>query len=134
MAQLGGFQGISNFHDLSANRLFSSLLLAAEALEAAIELLDLSALANLQSTTSPGRVRFWINVERERIAFGTHGGAGLEGRTVGHHHIDLMVIRVDILFHGTFLAVRWPVYSGQERKAQVPKTPLNHLKSSGILI
>src|SRR5262245_1528143 len=45
-------------------------------------------------------MRLGIDVEIERVAFLAPGRAGLEFAAVSHDHIDHVVFRMNVLFHG----------------------------------
>ena len=50
----------------------------------------------------PGRMRVWVDIKLQGIAFAAIGRIGGEFRTVGHNDRDLMVVRMKfwIAFHG----------------------------------
>src|SRR5436190_6802601 len=89
---------------------FQCLLLAllrAEILEAAIEAGELSAgVEQAVLAAGPGRVRFRVDIEAQRVAFLAIGRAGLVARPVGHHDRDLVVIRVNAFLHRTYPQIR----------------------------
>src|SRR5215472_11329086 len=75
------------------------LLLDAQILEALLELGELAAAVHQAMNAGPGRMRLGIDLEIERVAGLAPGRARLEGRSVGHHDVDLMVFGMDLLFH-----------------------------------
>src|SRR5690348_12712718 len=77
------------------------LLFNAQALEALVESGELAArIEQLLLAASPGRMRARIDFEMERVARFAVGRPGLVGRAVGHDDRDLVIIRVDSVFHG----------------------------------
>src|SRR5689334_10341346 len=89
-------------------------LFRAEILEPAVEARELSAgVEQTMLAAGPGRVRFRVDFEAQRVAFLAVGRAGLIDRPVGHNDRDLVIIRVNALFHRTILKFV-AVYSGAE--------------------
>src|SRR5450631_24846 len=91
------------------------LLLEARQAAAAVDQMLLAA--------GPGRVRLRIDVEMHDIALLAPGGAGGEFAAIGHHDLDGMVVRMDILLHGTGsvgakwgakMSAIWRVYTGRK--------------------
>ena len=74
----------------------------------------------------PGRVRLRIDVEPQRVARLAIGRARLEGRAVGHHHVDLVVVRMDFFLHGLLAApLRGrQAYSGADPPVQGSRNPM----------
>ena len=58
------------------------------------------------------------------------GRAGLEGAAVRHHHVDLVVVRVDAFFHGTGLRKRGRGYSEGRRRRK--SAPMPHPRPLGL--
>src|SRR5437763_10884918 len=56
----------------------------------------------------PGRMRLRIDVKTQRIALLAPGGAGSEFATIGHDHLDGVIVRMNIWFHDLILC-RAPV-------------------------
>src|SRR6202007_3328256 len=67
------------------------LLLEAREASAAVDQLLLAA--------GPGRMRFRVDIEMHRVARLAPRGAGLELGAVGHHHLDGVILGVDLGFH-----------------------------------
>ena len=67
-----------------------------------------AAVNQLLATTGPGRVRRWIDILRQRVAFRAPGGAGLKGRALGHGDLDRVVVRMNIGLHGHSLNFAMP--------------------------
>src|SRR5262245_23240595 len=76
------------------------LALQADALEPLLELGELAAGVDQAMHAGPGRVRLGVDVQTDGVAGLAHGRAGLEAGAVGHHHVDLVVVRVDAFLHG----------------------------------
>ena len=75
--------------------------LSAEARELLLEAREpAAAVEQLLLAAGPGRVRLGIDVEAQRVAFLAPGGAGGEFGAVGHHHLDGVVVRMQVGFHG----------------------------------
>src|ERR1700692_3224797 len=68
------------------------LLVEARQAAAAVEQVLLAA--------SPGRVRFRVDIEMQRIARLAPGGTGGELGAVGHDHFDGVVVGMGVGFHG----------------------------------
>src|SRR5262249_14781748 len=83
----------------------------ADALKPLLELGELAAGVDEAVDAGPGRVRFGVDVEAQRVARLAHGRAGLEAAAVGHYHGDLVVIRMDALLHGRAPQLRGARYS-----------------------
>ena len=77
----------------------SVLGLEAQAFETVVELSELAATVEQAVHAGPSRMRLRINVEFHDVAFFAPGGASREGRTVGHFNGDLVIVRVNVLFH-----------------------------------
>ena len=78
------------------------LLLAQEAGELLLEARDAAAAVHeVLLAAGPGRVRLGVDVEMHDIALLAPGGAGGELGPVGHHHLDGVIFRVNLGFHGT---------------------------------
>src|SRR5262245_62906662 len=76
------------------------LAFQADALETLLELGELAAGVDQAVDAGPGRVRLRIDIQAQRVARLAHGRAGLEAAAVGHHHVDLVVVRVNAFLHG----------------------------------
>src|SRR3954451_1250732 len=98
------------------------LLLAAEALEAAVELLDLAALDDLHVAAGPGRVRLRVDVEVQRVAFPAVGRARGERAPVGHDHRDLVVVGMDVRLHGSTSGAESRYITRRGRHLKGPET------------
>src|ERR1700675_1019904 len=77
------------------------------ALEEARELLvearqAAAAVKQVLLAAGPGRVRFRVDVEMQRIARLAPGGPGGEFGAVGHDHFDGVVVGMAVGFHGCF--------------------------------
>src|SRR5258708_37891312 len=89
-----------------------ALLLYPETLEALVEARELAAVDQPLLTAGPGGMRLRIDVGRERVAGLAVGRSSLVGGAVGHHDGDLVIIRMDAVFHrhaprkGGFIAER----------------------------
>src|SRR5882762_8185374 len=59
-----------------------------------------AAVEKLLLAAGPGRVRLGIDIEAQRVAFLAPGGAGGEFRTVSHHHLNGVIVRMQVRFHG----------------------------------
>src|SRR5580704_2660981 len=68
------------------------LLIEARQAAAAVEQVLLAA--------GPGRVRFRVDIEMQRIARLAPGGPGGEFGAVGHDHFDGVVVGMEVGFHG----------------------------------
>src|ERR1700676_2305893 len=68
------------------------LLVEARQAAAAVEQVLLAA--------GPGRVRFWVDIQMQRIARLAPGGPGGELGAVGHDHFDGVVVGMGVGFHG----------------------------------
>src|SRR5690349_317929 len=72
----------------------------AEALVALLELRQAAAAVKQRLLAAgPGRMRGRVDVEAQRVAFGTPGRAGLVFSAVGHDDLDRMVVGMGIGFH-----------------------------------
>src|SRR5262249_48958835 len=60
-----------------------------------------AAVHQLLLTASPGRMRLRVDVEVQGVAFLAPGAAGGEFAAVGHHHLDGVIVRVQVGFHGS---------------------------------
>src|SRR5262245_47364117 len=60
-----------------------------------------AAVHQLLLTASPGRMRLGVDVEVHRVAFLAPGAAGGEFGAVGHHHLDGVIVRMQVGFHGS---------------------------------
>src|SRR6202167_50626 len=110
---LGGFLGLDRlFGGLSGGRRlgrrrglggrrFARLETEALALEALVETRQLPAIQQLLLAAGPSRVGAGIDFEIQRIARFAIGRTGLIAGAVGHDDRDLMVIRMDFVFHRT---------------------------------
>src|SRR5262249_37228407 len=98
----------------------ASQLLAfeADALEPLLELGELAAGVDQAVDARPGRMRLGVDVQAQRVTRLAHGRAGLEAAAVGHHHGDLVVVRVDALLHGLAPKIRGAGYSEAGRGRQ----------------
>src|SRR6516225_8118950 len=78
--------------------------LDAEALKALVEASELAAAVDQTLLPSgPRRMRFWVDVEAQRVARLAVGRTCLVRATVGHHDRDLVIVRVNAFFHRTAL-------------------------------
>src|SRR5215472_3217048 len=78
-----------------------------EALEALVEASELAAAVDQTLLPSgPRRMRFWIDVEAQRVARLAVGRTCLVRATVGHHDRDLVIVRVNAFFLRTALKKR----------------------------
>src|SRR5579863_7980549 len=78
----------------------SSLGLALEALEAPVEAGELTAgVKQALLAAGPGRMRFRVDFEAQRVAGLAVGRARRVGAAVGHHDGDLVIIRVNAFLH-----------------------------------
>src|SRR5215472_15609619 len=59
-----------------------------------------AAVHQLLLTASPGRMRLRVDVEVQGVAFLAPGAAGGEFGAVGHHHLDGVIVRVQVGIHG----------------------------------
>src|SRR5690349_4022826 len=74
--------------------------LALEALEAPVEAGEVAAgIEQALLAAGPGRVRFRVNFEAQRVAGLAIGRAGLIAGAVGHHDGDVVIIRVNAFLH-----------------------------------
>src|SRR5260221_8096242 len=71
----------------------------AGAAEAILEALHAAAAIEALAHASPSRVGLGIDVEAQARAFLAPGRPRLERRAVRHHHVDLVVVWVNLLFH-----------------------------------
>src|SRR5260370_13010020 len=75
--------------------------LDAEPAEALVDASELPALViEALLSAGPGRMRLRIDLEPQRVACLAVGRAGLVARPVGHDDGDIVIIRMDIGFHG----------------------------------
>src|SRR5262245_62943975 len=65
-----------------------------------------AAVHQLLLPAGPGRVRFGVDVEVQRVPFLAPGGAGGEFGSVGHHHLDGVIVGMEVRFHGLVPARR----------------------------
>src|SRR5436853_7873338 len=101
---VGGGEGLTC---RSAPSQYLLALLRAEILEAAIEAGELSAgIEQAVLAAGPGRVRFRVDIEAQRVAFLAVGRARLVARPIGHHDRDLVIIRVNAILHRTYPQIR----------------------------
>src|SRR6476469_6916321 len=61
-----------------------------------------AAVHELLLAAGPSRVRFRVDVEMHDIAFLAPGGAGGELGAVGHHHLDGVIVGMNLGFHELF--------------------------------
>ena len=101
----------------------SGLLLDAEILEPLLELGELTAAVQQAVDAGPGGMRLGVDFQIEGVAGLAPGGASRECRPVGHHDVDLMVVGVDLLFHG-LAPVKAGAYSGGVSPWQDPSGSL----------
>src|SRR3954447_7519186 len=101
VASLRRLERVADLHGPVPIILEPRLLLAAEALEAAVELLYLAAFDDLHVAAGPGRVRLRVDVEVQRVAFLAVGRTRRERAPVGHDHRDLVVVGMDVRLHGS---------------------------------
>src|SRR4051812_8708179 len=101
VASLRRLERVANLHGPVPIVSKPRLLLAAEALEAAVDLLDRAALDDLHVAAGPSRVRLRVDVEVQRAAFLAVGRARRERAPVGHDHRDLVVVGMDVRLHGS---------------------------------
>src|SRR6516225_6680532 len=59
-----------------------------------------AAIHQLLLTAGPGRMRLRVDVEVHGVAFLAPGAPGGEFGAVGHHHLDGVIVRVQVGFHG----------------------------------
>src|SRR5260370_19331564 len=89
-----------------------ALLLYPETLEALVEAREVAAVDQPLLTAGTGGMRLRIDLEPERVAGLAVGRSSLVGGAVGHHDGDLVIIRMDAVFHrhaprkGGFIAER----------------------------
>src|SRR5690349_15438087 len=77
-------------------------LLGAEALEAAVEAGKLTAgVQQALLAAGPGRVRFRVDLQPQRVPRLAVGRAGLIAAAIGHHDRDLVIIGVNAFLHRT---------------------------------
>jgi hypothetical protein len=69
----------------------------------------------------PGRVRLGIDIEAQRVAFLAPGGAGGEFSTVGHHHLDGVIVRMQVRFHGAHPARLARAYRSVESRGSITR-------------
>src|SRR5262245_4314569 len=82
-----------------------------------------AAVDKVLAAARPGRVRLRIDVELQRLAFRPVGRIGDELGAVGHHHLDAVIVGVDVPFHGVLpcklRSLRWGrAYNGSSPRAQ----------------
>src|SRR5947208_14571380 len=74
--------------------------LRAEILEAAVEASELpTGVEQPLLAAGPGRVRFRVDLEAQRVALLAVGRAGLVARPIRHQDCDLVIIRVNAVLH-----------------------------------
>ena len=75
-------------------------LLFDKAVEFLFETADTPGTVHKMATTAgPGRVRGWINIQRQSVTFRTVCGSGVISRTIGQGDRNGMIIGVDIALH-----------------------------------
>src|SRR5262245_4548001 len=62
-----------------------------------------AAIHQLLLTAGPSRMRLRVNIEVHGVAFLAPGAAGGEFGAVGHHHLDGVIVRMQVGFHGSIL-------------------------------
>src|SRR5262245_28125823 len=65
-----------------------------------------AAIHQLLLTTGPSRMRLRVDVEVHGVAFLAPGAAGSEFGAVGHHHLDSVIVRMQVEFHGSSSCAR----------------------------
>ncbi|VTZ61879.1 hypothetical protein EMEDMD4_310128 [Sinorhizobium medicae] len=76
------------------------LISEAEAFEALLELGDAAAaIDELLVAAGPGRMRLGVDFQVHRRTFRTPGRAGFVFGAVGHHHLDRVVVGMDVCLH-----------------------------------
>src|SRR4051794_4860929 len=60
-----------------------------------------AAVENLLGAAGPGRVRLGVDVEVQLVAFLAPGGARLVFGSIGHHDRNGMIIRMNLVLHGS---------------------------------
>src|SRR5215468_913412 len=65
-----------------------------------------AAIHQLLLTAGPGRMRLGVDVEVHGVAFLAPGAAGGEFSTVGHHHLDGVIVRMQVEFHASSSCAR----------------------------
>src|SRR5215813_13040642 len=65
-----------------------------------------AAIHQLLLTAGPSRMRLRVDVEVHGVAFLAPGAAGGEFGAVGHHHLDGVIVRMQVGFHGSSSCAR----------------------------
>src|SRR5262245_43875495 len=60
-----------------------------------------AAIHQLLLTAGPSRMRLRVDIEVHGVAFLAPGAAGGEFGAVGHHHLDGVIVRMQVGFHGS---------------------------------
>jgi hypothetical protein len=95
------------------------LFLQAEALEALVEARKLAAAVDeALLAAGPGRVGFRIDLEAQRVAGLAVGRPRLLGRAVGHDDRDLVIVRMNAVFHRR-APRKVRLYSGASARVQL---------------
>src|SRR5215471_17905658 len=66
-----------------------------------------AAIHQLLLTAGPGRMRLGVDVEVHGVAFLAPGAAGGEFSTVGHHHLDGVIVWMQVEFHASSSCARY---------------------------
>src|SRR5580704_17115208 len=103
----------------------AGLLLDADAAEALVEARELTtAVEQPLLTAGPGRMRFGIDFQPQRVAGLAIGRSRLVARAIGHHDSDLVIVRVNSLFHRPAPRKAAALYRSESRRATLQHTRL----------
>src|SRR5205823_916060 len=100
---LGGALSRGCLGGLGAGRLGAGGDAGAGHAEAVLEALHAAAAVDALAHAGPGRMGLRIDIQAHLRAFLAPGRLRLERRAVGHHHRDLVVVGVGLLFHRLLL-------------------------------
>src|SRR5215472_2608657 len=79
-----------------------------------------AAVDQMLLAAGPGRVRLRVDVEVHGVAGLAPGRPGGELGAVGHHHLDGVVVRMGLVFHGSIVPIAeiWRLYNAIRRSRQ----------------
>src|SRR4029453_7824108 len=78
-----------------------------------------AAIHQLLLTAGPSRMRLRVDVEVHGVAFLAPGAAGGEFGAVGHHHLDSVIVRMQVEFHGSSSCARRARVASIEKKSRL---------------
>lgn len=94
-----GFSGSFLKGIVSFRKIFFSGAALAEASKTLVELGYLASAVDHALDASPGRMRFRVDIKTQGVTSRAHARIRLVFGAVGHDDVDLVIVRVNILFH-----------------------------------